>query len=67
MVKQLKNRYNDPSMHRKFVVGVDRSKMKLYNVEQSAQEDIIDDGPMFDKTPAGSRVKSEKFKFNDFK
>jgi hypothetical protein len=42
MVKQLKNRYSDPSVHRKFVVGVDRSKMKLYDVEQVAQEDIID-------------------------
>jgi len=42
MVKQLKNRYNDPTVYKKFVVGVDRSKMRLYNVEQSAQEDIID-------------------------
>lgn len=42
MVKQLKNRYNDPTIYKKFVVGVDRSKMRLYNVEQSAQEDIID-------------------------
>jgi len=44
MVKQLKNRYNDPGLHTKFVVGVDRSKMRLYDVEQSAQEDILD-GP----------------------
>jgi hypothetical protein len=44
MVKQLKNRYNDPGMFTKFVVGVDRSKMRLYDVEQSAQEDILD-GP----------------------
>jgi len=43
MVKQLKNRYNDPTAYRKFVVGVDRAKMKLYNVEQSAQDDISDD------------------------
>jgi archaellum biogenesis ATPase FlaH len=42
MVKQLKNRYSDPTSYRKFVIGVDRSKMRLYNVEQSAQEDIID-------------------------
>jgi hypothetical protein len=42
MVKQLKNRYNDPTVNRKFVVGVDRAKMRLYNVEQSAQEDIIE-------------------------
>ena len=45
LVKQLKNRYSDPNINRKFIVGVDRSKMKLYNVEQSAQRDIIDDTP----------------------
>ena len=43
MVKQLKNRYSDPTMYRKFVIGVDRAKMKLYDVEQAAQDDIIDD------------------------
>jgi replicative DNA helicase len=46
LVKQLKNRYSDPNVNRKFIVGVDRAKMKLYNVEQSAQRDIIDDSPM---------------------
>jgi replicative DNA helicase len=45
LVKQLKNRYSDPNVHRKFIVGIDRSKMKFYNVEQSAQHDIIDDTP----------------------
>lgn len=45
LVKQLKNRYSDPNMNKKFIVGVDRSKMKLYNVEQIAQQDIIDDSP----------------------
>ena len=44
MVKQLKNRYNDPTMFKRFVVGIDRSKMKLYNVEDSAQKNIIDSG-----------------------
>ena len=44
MVKQLKNRYNDPTMFKRFVVGIDRSKMKLYNVEDSAQKDIVDSG-----------------------
>lgn len=43
-VKQLKNRYNDPGAYKRFVIGIDRSKMKLYDVEQSAQEDIIDSG-----------------------
>lgn len=65
MVKQLKNRYNDPGTHRRFVVGVDRPKMKLYDVEQSAQEDIVDDGPAFDKSDTGIRIKSEKGKFKD--
>ena len=41
MVKQLKNRYNDPTLNRKFIVGVDRSKMRLYDVEQSAQSDLL--------------------------
>ncbi len=41
MVKQLKNRYNDLATHRKFVVGIDRAKMRLFDVEQSAQEDIL--------------------------
>lgn len=43
LVKQLKNRYSDPNMHRKFIIGVDRSKMRLYNTEQTAQDDIIDE------------------------
>jgi replicative DNA helicase len=55
MVKQLKNRYNDPNMNKRFVIGVDRGKMKLYDCEQEAQEDIIDNGqdddkPLFDKS-----------------
>ena len=44
MVKQLKNRYNDPTIHKRFVVGIDRAKMRLYDVEQSAQNDILDSG-----------------------
>ena len=42
LVKQLKNRYNDPTMNRRFVVGIDRSKMRLYDCEQSAQEELVD-------------------------
>ena len=52
LVKQLKNRYNDPTSYRKFIIGVDRSKMRLYDVDQRAQEDISDSGqddePLFD-------------------
>jgi len=44
MIKQLKNRYNDPTINKRFIVGVDRSKMRLYDCEQSAQEDIVDNG-----------------------
>ena len=61
MIKQLKNRYNDPSMHRRFVVGVDRPKMKLYDVEQQAQSDIMDDKPSFDKTPSGKKMNKDIF------
>ena len=67
MVKQLKNRYADPSYYKRFVVGVDRSKMKLYDVEVSAQTGLSDagqdDGPVFDKTDFGKRVATEGFKF----
>ena len=44
MVKQLKNRFGDPNLYKRFVIGVDRAKMKLYDAEQSAQEDIVDSG-----------------------
>ena len=42
MVKQLKNRYHDPTLNKRFVIGVDRAKMKLYDCEQQAQDDILD-------------------------
>ena len=42
MVKQLKNRYNDLSMNKRFIVGIDRAKMRLYDCEQTAQDDILD-------------------------
>ena len=44
MVKQLKNRYNDPTIFKRFVVGIDRAKMRLYDCEQKAQDDILDNG-----------------------
>ena len=44
MVKQLKNRYNDPTVHKRFIVGIDRAKMRLYDCEQSAQDDVFDAG-----------------------
>lgn len=44
MIKQLKNRYSDPTVHKRFVVGIDRSKMRLYDCEQTAQNDVLDSG-----------------------
>lgn len=75
MVKQLKNRYGDPAHHKRFVIGVDYSKMKLYNTEESAQDDLVDDTPIFDKTTSGDRYENEykpatkfdKMKFRGFK
>ena len=62
MVKQLKNRYNDPTYKKRFVIGVDRSRMRLYDVEESAQT-LTDDTPVFDNTPTGERQQD----FSDFK
>lgn len=56
MVKQLKNRYNDPSSNKRFVVGVDRSKMKLFDVDD-AEGGLIDDTATFDKTNTAERFK----------
>ena len=44
LVKQLKNRYNDPTVNKRFIIGVERAKMKLYDVSQSAQQDLVDTG-----------------------
>ena len=69
MIKQLKNRYSDPNYYKRFVVGVDKNKMRLYNVEASAQTNIMDSGQeekdigaVFDKSEAGERLNMEGFK-----
>ena len=70
MVKQLKNRYNDPSRYKRFVIGVDRARMKLFDAEASAQDGLADAGSVFDKTPTGQRHEEEnssKFDRNKFK
>lgn len=71
MVKQLKNRYSDPTTHKRFVLGIDRAKMRLYDVEQSAQDGIVDSGkPVPDKplNTFGTREKTnQKNKFGGFK
>ena len=64
MVKQLKNRYNDPTIFKRFIVGIDRAKMRLYDVEQSAQDDIIDSGK---EEEYNSEEKKPKKSFGDFK
>ena len=65
MVKQLKNRYNDPTVFKRFVVGIDRAKMRLYDVEQSAQKDIVDSGQEEEYNYEESKPKKsfEGFKF----
>lgn len=60
MVKQLKNRWGDTNYLKRFVIGVDRSKMKLYDAEESAQQGIVDDGPVADKGAFGERMKAER-------
>jgi replicative DNA helicase len=65
MVKQLKNRYNDPTMNKRFVVGIDRAKMRLYDCEQSAQEDIVDSGQEEEYNPV--EEKKPKKSFAEFK
>ncbi len=64
MVKQLKNRYNDPTMNKRFVIGIDRAKMRLYDCEQSAQEDIVDSGKDEEYNPEENKPKKS---FGDFK
>ena len=65
LIKQLKNRYNDPTVNRKFIIGVDRSKMRLYDVEQKAQEDLVDTGQE-DQLSTSNKFK-KLGEFSDFK
>ena len=59
MVKQLKNRYNDPTMNKRFVVGIDRAKMKLSDCEQSAQQDIVDSGQEEEYNNTQDKIKNK--------
>jgi hypothetical protein len=70
MVKQLKNRYGDPNLFKRFVIGVDRSKMRLYDAEASAQIDIVDSGSQQDDKPLntfGNRERRFNSKFEGVK
>lgn len=69
LVKQLKNRYGDPGHYKRFVIGLDASKMKFYDVEQSAQQNISDSGqsddddiPLYDKSKFGRKLNTDGFK-----
>ena len=64
LVKQLKNRYNDPTVRKRFVVGIDRAKMRLYDCEQTAQEDVVDNG---DKEQYNHKEEKAKKSFDQFK
>jgi hypothetical protein len=65
LVKQLKNRYADPTVHKRFIVGIDRAKMRLYDCEQSAQQDILDNGKdeEYDYEERKPKKSFEGFKF----
>ena len=65
VVKQLKNRYNDPTIFKRFVIGIDRSRMKLYDCEQEAQEELIDSAEEYDDSiPVADRGRD---RYSDFK
>ena len=66
MVKQLKNRYNDLNAYKRFVVGVDRSKMRLVDADEN-QQNLVEDKPAFDKSDFGQGQEAEDDKFRDFK
>lgn len=74
LVKQLKNRYNDISTLKRFVLGIDRSKMRLFDLDDSAQQELVDtdlrdkkDGSVFDKSKFGAGLIAEKRDVDDFK
>ena len=63
LVKQLKNRYNDPTKHNKFTLKIDRSKMRLSDDDEQGQtRNDVDDKPIFDKSNSGERMQAERFK-----
>jgi hypothetical protein len=65
MVKQLKNRYADPNKYKRFTIGVDRSRMKLYDVDQE-QEELVDDSiPVFDRTDAARGQETAHLRFEE--
>ena len=61
MVKQLKNRYNDPTINKRFVLGIDRAKMRLYDCEQNVGGDLIDSGQQTETLQEGAKNMKNKF------
>ena len=61
MVKQLKNRYNDPTIYKRFIVGIDRAKMRLYDCEQTAQKDVLDSGQEEEYNDEDKLILKKKF------
>ena len=66
LVKQLKNRYNDISINKRFLVGIDRAKMRLFDCEQSAQDDLLDSGQEVQYDNEESPFKTKSKKYSDF-
>ena len=66
LVKQLKNRYNDISINKRFLVGIDRAKMRLFDCEQSAQDDLLDSGQEVQYDNEESPFKTKTQKYSDF-
>jgi hypothetical protein len=65
MVKQLKNRYSAPSDNKRFTLGINKSKMRLFDAEENPElvNDTPDTGPVFDKTDAGKKLNTQGFDF----
>jgi replicative DNA helicase len=67
MVKQLKNRWGSVDSYKRFTVGIDRSKMKLFDAEDSAQDGLVDDVPLMDKSDFGRRMQEEEGNITSFR
>jgi hypothetical protein len=67
MIKQLKNRYSDPTQNKRFVLGVDKTKMRFFDAEDNAQTLVQDTGPVFDSSDTASRIGTERKDFTGVK
>ena len=67
MFKQLKNRFSDPEKNKKFIVGVDKSRMRLYNLEKIVQDTIANESSIQEQPKSSFQAKFDKKSFKDFK